>query len=246
MSVDLPKKLKEDAIVEALLEVRFESDDIGEIVIGRLNDFSLWNDFQSQRLPHADIPEVIRESDPNLRYSSIIERRGDNTAVRIGPRSISFHAYAPYIGWDELSRKLEAVVSELFAKLKNLRILRLGLRYINLIEKSRHKVNAISSLELSLEVANKKVVDGLNISFQHQVSDQHIVMTRVASPQFIMAANLPEDVSSVIDVDVFTPGGYSGTDLGSVSEWISNAHVFEKAAFFQLLPKDLVEELREE
>ncbi len=246
MPVDLPKKLKEDAIVEALLEIRFESDDIGEIVVGRLNDLEIWKDLPTQRLSNADIPEFIRDNDNRLRFSPVIERRSDEFAVRIGSKVLSLHVYAPYPGWDELQDKLAHVIKELFAKLDNLRIVRLGLRYINLIESDRHKTEGINDLDLSLQVENEDISDGLNVSYRRKPSDKHIVLTRVASPDFINASDLPEDVVAVIDVDVFTPTGYEESEQAEVHQWLFDAHLFEKQAFFQLLPDELVEELLEE
>jgi hypothetical protein len=46
----LPKKLKDDSITEALLEIRFTSSDLDEVVVGRLSDFSGWEAYSKQRM----------------------------------------------------------------------------------------------------------------------------------------------------------------------------------------------------
>lgn len=58
----LPKKLKKDAIAEALCEVRFECEEsvsLPEIVVGKLAEFQLWRSFQKVRLP---VSEVVPEN----------------------------------------------------------------------------------------------------------------------------------------------------------------------------------------
>jgi hypothetical protein len=47
----LPQKLKNDAIVEAIFEIRFDTSTILEVLIGRLADLVPWNGFKQQRLP---------------------------------------------------------------------------------------------------------------------------------------------------------------------------------------------------
>jgi hypothetical protein len=65
-----PKKLKNDAIAEALCEVRFECEESGslpEIVVSKLAEFDPWRHFQKVRLPAYDIPPSIRSQVPHLR-----------------------------------------------------------------------------------------------------------------------------------------------------------------------------------
>jgi uncharacterized protein (TIGR04255 family) len=114
---DVPNKLKDDAIIEALLEVRFDlpSSVLPELFFGRLAE--TWNTFTQQRLPSADFPSVMRRFDPNLRFQPSIELQ-DPTGkrrVRIGPYSFSYHHYAPYPGWDSsFGPELNEAVDALF------------------------------------------------------------------------------------------------------------------------------------
>jgi len=42
----IPKKLKHDAIVEAVVEVRFSTTTIPEILFGRLSEYGPWKNFR--------------------------------------------------------------------------------------------------------------------------------------------------------------------------------------------------------
>ncbi|MBT3054926.1 MAG: TIGR04255 family protein [Candidatus Thiodiazotropha sp. (ex Codakia orbicularis)] len=246
MPLDLPKKLKEDAIVEAVLEVRFESNDIGEVVVGRLTDLGNWKGFNFQSLPNADIPDIIRVNDPRLKFVPTVEGRSDRYAVRIGARVISYHVYEPYPGWRDLQHDLNSIIHEIYNRLTDLRVTRLGLRYINLINSKRHNLTDISQLELNINVAGRNIQQGINLAFGQQKSEYHLVMTRVASPEFISGTELSKDVVCAIDVDVFTNDDFKEEREEAVQRWVSEAHNYEKEAFFQLLPDDLITELAEE
>jgi hypothetical protein len=66
----IPAKLKNDAIVEALVELRFDMPTGGlpEIFFVRLAQNPAWKDFEQRMLPAFHIPPVVRQSDENLRY----------------------------------------------------------------------------------------------------------------------------------------------------------------------------------
>src|SRR5262245_58805243 len=97
----IPHKLKIDPIAEALWEVRFASNDIPEVVVGKLASREEWRSFKSQRLPAADIPAALRETDPQLSTQPTLQLQSgdDRRLVKIGSRVISYHALRPYPGW---------------------------------------------------------------------------------------------------------------------------------------------------
>ena len=248
MSSVLPTKLKQDAIVEALLELQFESDDVGEIVIGRLSDAEALNTFTINRLPPSNIPESIRDNDPNLRFQPIVERRAPDglSAARIGGHVFSYHAYTPYPGWSTFEPKLISIVKTLFAKLSNVRVTRLGFRYINFLRSSLHAVNNLGEIDLKIELKSNPLTENINIGFLTIASGEHHIMTRIASPNFVESSSKPADMVGAIDVDVFTPHGFSVDNFDDTAEWIGKAHLFEKQAFFNLFTQEQISELTEE
>jgi uncharacterized protein (TIGR04255 family) len=76
----LPERIDPDAIIEALVEFRFEHSELPELMLGRLLDAQLWEGHTQTRLPTADIPQPIREMDPNLRYQPLVELRKSDGA----------------------------------------------------------------------------------------------------------------------------------------------------------------------
>jgi uncharacterized protein (TIGR04255 family) len=247
--VQLPRKLKNDAIVEALLEIRFESSDLSPTIVGKLSDLSFCMDLEAgSRLPPSDIPETIREQDPNLRFQAHVERRDSNNtkAIRIGPRVVSVHYYAPYPGWDEIEGQLKSLLTELFSKLSDLKILRLGLRYINIMQSSLHHIRNPSELTLSASIAGTPL-NAMNLAYPAHGDENHVAIVKVASSQFVQSAlALPNDMAAAIDIDVFTPNTLVDHSLEFCAEWLDNAHAIEKQSFFGLIPQPILEKLIEE
>jgi len=118
---DLPRKLKKDAVAEALLEVRFDSTELGELVVGKLASHEMWRSFPSSRLPLADIPAPVRQADPNLAHQAVLERRNPDVTrvVKIGDRVFSYHALPPYPGWEALEPELLRAMEFVFGSVED-------------------------------------------------------------------------------------------------------------------------------
>ena len=127
----LPKKLKKDAIAEAICEIRFECEEslsLPEIVIGRLADFDAWRDFEKFRLPVSDIPASIRSQDPNLKKQPVVELRERNGSrlAKIGVTILSSHRLAPYKGWESFKPEIDRTIEFLFGLFQSFKATRLG------------------------------------------------------------------------------------------------------------------------
>jgi len=239
-------KLTDDPIAEALLEYRFESADLAEIVIGRLSDIDVWRAGVKTRLPTADIPVPMREANGPLRHVPSLEIKGATgiSAVRIGANVLSVHFLHPYAGWDEVFPLLLSTTVGLFKVLPSATVTRLGLRYINVFTEDRHHVNSVRNLALRIAVADRELDAPITMALFEQTSPRHGVTTRIASRMF-MQGNVPPGATAAVDVDVGTPDGFADRSPDSINAWVDEAHTFEKAAFRKLLPDALYEALRD-
>jgi len=242
----VPEKLKDDAIVEALCEIRFDCSEVPERVIGRLSDHEEWTAFSIERLPVSDIPAPVRAQDATLKFQPVLQLRSDDGSylIKIGSNVISYHNLGAYCGWPQFQPRLNELFSFLFSELDNVSITRLGFRYINALTSERHHITSVADLNLRLNVADTPLVGPINLNFGTQYSDKHLAMTRIASIDFVQG-ELPEGVAAVIDVDVFTPQDFTATNPEEGSSWVSDAHTYEKHAFFRLIPPNILKELEE-
>lgn len=241
-------KLKDDALIEALIDIRFEvpQDFPEELVIGRLVDREPWSSWTMRRLPSSEIPSAIRRTDENLRYQASVELRGpgNQTAVKIGSNVLSMHCLVPYPGWNEFRSKIEEALLDLFRKFHGVRISRLGLRYVNAFEAERHGIASVEDLDLRIILSGEDLGPNINLNFRKACSESHAVMTRVASADFVRG-QLPKTSTVIADIDVYTPGDYSEDDPNRIMEWVDQAHEFEKDSFFALLTESQIEALSE-
>lgn len=240
----IPKKLKFDAIIEALLEMRFSTTTQSEFLFVRLAEHPSWKGFSQARLPAYGIPENIRQIDQNLRFQPTFEllEPSKQRAVRIGPSVISYHLRKPYVGWPEFSQELRGMVDRLFESAEGLTVSRLGLRYINAFSPSLHGIRGIGDLDLSITVAGAPVESNVNVNFSSQAFPQTNAAVRIASPEFFVA--LPEiEATALADIDIFTREGFEATNRKSIYDWLELAHAAKNEEFFCLLAPETISSL---
>ena len=240
----LPERINPDAILEALVEFRLEHSEAPEVVIGRLLDVELWAGYGQARLPTADIPQPIREVDPNLRYQPIFElRKADGSrVVKLGPNVCSFHITNSYPGWGVFEPEIRGVLEILIKKLKSPRISRIGFRYINVFRPEKHYVNGLEDTNIVLKVADNDVQKSVVVNYTRSFDPTHSVTVRIATPDQVIA-NIEAGFSLLCDIDVNTKQGYYMNGLEEAMQWIDRAHTLEKAEFFSILPEFIIEKL---
>lgn len=246
----LPKKLKADSIAEALLEIRFECEESGslpEIVVGKLAEFDAWRSFQRIRLPISDIPVSIRLLDPNLKNQPVLELREKDgpRLVKIGVNVFSFHHLVPYPSWDRFRPELYNAVEFLFGSFQEFRATRLGFRYVNAFTEATHGVKDVKQLNYSITVAGDDLVAPQNLNYRLPRSDQHNILVRIASPEFV-SGPIKSKCHVLLDLDVYTPDGWETNDLENARDWIEDAHTYEKEEFFNLFTEKMKQRLVEE
>ena len=241
----LPRKLKHDAILEAVVEIQFDHQTVAEVVVGRLAAHDAWAGYQSVRLPLADFPAGLRDSDPTLRHQPIIQlqRPEPGEIVKIGPRTISLHHLAPYDGWQSFAARLDLLIEVLSTSISPIHITRTGLRYVNALTPA-HGFESIWDLQLTLEVAGEKPSSDFTSVYRAYSENDLMAQVTVAAPAFVSNLTVPTAVALVdIDVSCRTPLGSAPPE--DVRQWFETAHEFEKTVFFALWPKEKVKALEE-
>jgi uncharacterized protein (TIGR04255 family) len=241
----IPKELKADAVLEAILELRFESPPIPEIFFGRLLDGPIWREFSQLRLPAYDIPAPMRQADANLRYQPVIELQNQtaNCSFRVGPQVASYHQRTPYGGWNSFRPKLEEVIDLLFAKIDRLHVTRLGLRYVNALNAEEQLIGGVHDLDMNLRVSGRTISNNVNMNFTLAINKDTSCTVRVATPDFVQGA-VPRNTAVYVDLDIYTPEGFTATEAGLVKSWLTLAHESEKVNFFDLFHQSTIDKIK--
>jgi uncharacterized protein (TIGR04255 family) len=245
VSMAADDELKDDPIVDAVLDIRFTASELQEVVVGRLSDIPQWRNTHKTRLPAADIPEPVRAANPSLLHLPTVEVKGvaDVGVVRIGGNIITLHFLDRYAGWPKAFPTIRGVIDSTFQALPGITVTRLGLRYVNLFTATRHHVGSVYDLAVKVAVAEKALESNMNLTFQETVSSEHTCTTRLSSRNFLVG-KIPDDASAALDLEVFTPTSYTASKPDAVQKWVDDAHTIEKRSFRRLLPDDLYLKLR--
>lgn len=241
----LPKKLKHDAIVEAVVEIQFDHQTVSEVVIGKLAAADAWAGYQSARLPLADFPAGLRDNDPQLRHQAIIQlqRPEPGELIKIGPRTISLHHLAPYDGWTSFSARIEALIDVLSKAITPIHITRTGLRYVNALTPA-HGFESIWDLQLALAVAGERPSSEFTTVYRAYGDEGLLAQVTVAAPAFV--ANLTvSNAVALVDIDVSCQTPLGAAPPQDIRKWFESAHDFEKSAFFALWPQAKIDAIRE-
>lgn len=244
----IPKRLKKDAIIEAVLELRFDFGEmVPEVIIGRLVDRPEWKGFKRNRLPISDFPEQFRLADANLRVQPLIELVAPDAtrSVKIGTNVLSFHNTKKYIGWDTgLKDELGSTIDFLANKIDGLKVRRIGLRYINALTPSQHFISSPEDLNINVSLNGEP----LNRPFNLNYIDIHqglIATTRIATKELVMGP-FAEDFSVYIDIDVYTPDEFVSSTADEVKRVVEEAHTRQLEVFFSLIPETIIDRLEGE
>jgi uncharacterized protein (TIGR04255 family) len=245
--VDVPQKLKKDGIVEALFEVRFTSPAISEVYLGRLvaGISAMKAGLTIERLPMANLPFPMRRGDPNLAFQPTLQLKSDSLGriARIGEMVVSWHALAPYPGWELFSPEINQVFEVVVSSVDDISIVRLGFRYLNLLNATDHQIQGLKDLTLDVLIGGETLDIPLNVAYQKD-SEGRRMAVRIATPEFVQTATGP-NFSLLLDIDVNTDGT-SCPPTKAVIDWVEGAHTALKQEFFTLLKPEILHSLIED
>lgn len=234
----IPKKISPCPISEAVVELRFESNFPAEVIYG-ISYQNLKKHFPIQeKLPIMELPQSIRDDDPNLKFNPYFRLRNENFIFQIGPRNFSISCPKEYKGWDVFFKQIGSV----FKDLQSLGIIhkpiRIGLRYISFFE----KLNVFEHIKLSLELAENSLIGCKNVirsEFEHE--DFNCVLNLANNA----ALNNIKITGSVIDIDVIYDKDQKSM-LINFLKIVSQAHDLEKKIFFGILKEKFLKRLNPE
>jgi uncharacterized protein (TIGR04255 family) len=242
----LPRKLKKDALVEVLFEVRFSTSTLPEVFIGKLIAAisALESGMLIERLPMADVPAPIRKSDPNFAYQPTIQikNKDGNRIARISEMAASWHAVSAYPGWPAFRKEIEKFNKAVAGAVEGTTVERFALRYLNFLNAKDHNVRGLADVTIDVMIG-KIVLDApLNVQYQ-RTADGQTLAVRVATPEYVQPGRT--DFSLFIDLDVYSkPGEKLG--LEQTMKWVKTAHTSIKQQFFTLLKPEVLQSLVEE
>jgi len=239
---NLPKLLNRCPLVEANFEIRFDSDIPDDAILGIVYQAlrPIIKDIKPTSLPITNLPVEVRRADPNLKFQPHYQLKINDWMISIGPRTLLFSNVHSYVGWEEyksyIIHALDLILNAGIIKQVN----RTGLRYINVINTPLFKDTKV---KIGIGDTDLKTEE-TTIHTTIKTSDGYFIGLNLNNNIKIKINNRPEQVSSLIDIDVYQLQILnSQTFKEKVEAILDNSHSLEKAEFFSLLNPDFLASL---
>ena len=237
----LPKQISPCPINQAVVEIRFNSslpsDAIFGVVFNKLKDSYK----ETERLPILQIPEAVRNQDPNLLFQPHYKLIRDYYALQIGPKVISLAITDQnYTTWENYYIEIHDV----FDNIKEIgfisEVLRVGLRYINLF------VDDIwENINISVKIKNDEIASEEIFVRTLLVRDEYKINLQTGNQLKLAENNQVVGRGSVIDIDTFIQGERIEF-FENMNSILQKSHAIEKEIFFDLLKSEFLESLNPE
>lgn len=156
MTKSLPQKLKKEPLIDAIFEVRFDSDAQVSVVLPGMLFRELEGNKSINRLPVSEIPQDMRRADPNLKYAPLSRIEWGSFFVNIGDCSLSISCKYPYSGWKAFKPAIIKVIKGLESSGLAKHIERYSMKYVDLVPTADNR-EKVSMVNLDVTIAGHKL-----------------------------------------------------------------------------------------
>jgi uncharacterized protein (TIGR04255 family) len=236
----LPLALKQDTILEAIFEVYFEPDPPSEAVFGIIYPIVLQKNSNLKHipLPILQLPETVRNNDPQFKYQPLNRLQVDGLNISIGPRVINFSIIKPYIGWSNWKPSLLDILIKLTEVHVIRNVERTGLRYLNFIERD---IFPLINGEIKIIDSTIKPV---STTVRTEIPEGEYMKVLQIANNVTINKNGQMKNGSLVDIDIIRGKKVQNYDFNTNLETILNkSHLMAKQLFFNILKEDFINEL---
>lgn len=233
-----PIKISNCPIVDAIIELRFNPSVPKSAVFGIIYGKIGASFVKTDSLPILQIPENLRDNDPNLKFKPHYRLISNNGyALQLGPDVLVFASKIGYEGWLHFFTEF---VQPILSDIINLNIFesftRLGLRYINLFQSAKD-----SDFKVKLSIINNSIETSNIVTRSEHIKDGTSIILHY-STNTIMNSSLGQMNGHLIDIDaskVLTGMSFASSFVNDIND----LHEKEKDFFFKLIEEELLEKL---
>ncbi|MEW6110891.1 MAG: TIGR04255 family protein [Thermodesulfobacteriota bacterium] len=238
----IPRKVTPSPLVEAVADVRFRPAMPAGAVFGFVYGLIRERYAQSTALPIIQIPEQIRENDPNLLYQPHYRMENKPFILNLGPRLLNIAVVdGEYPGWSKFSDQIMWLFERLDESKVFDDIIRVGLRYINFFPD-----NVFERSNIALTLGERSLADENTLLRVESTQGDLSTVMQITNHGTLAMSDEPK-TGSIVDLDIF----YKTLALGerrpdTFRSLIDAAHDALKVAFFTVLKQDFLESLKPE
>jgi len=242
----IPVRLRKEPLLEAIWEIRFTGakSPVSDLLPGMLFKLFSGKYGKASKLPVADIPALLVEQDPNLRYVPKIRLEGADQIVQVGDRVVSLNRRRPYSGWATFSADIRELAQAVQETGLVDRLERFSLKYIDLIE--LEKPVGLAHLNLELKMGGDDLT-AQPVQLRTEIKENDLIhIIQIISPAEVALAGTEGRLKGVlVDIDSIRPMA-DGESWDVLYERLDEVHASCKKMFFNILKPETIEDLEPE
>lgn len=240
----LPKLLAQEPLIDAVFEVRMGgTPQLADLLPGAL--FGQLSPKPSiQRLPAAEIPQPIRDQDPNLAFQPVIRLDWREFIISFGDRNLAISCKLPYPKWPAF----RAAILDIVAKVAKVGIVgpveRYSVKYVNLIQAPTLAAQ-IEKINIAVKVGDVEAKDDhLSVQVHRSEGDTVHIMSVVTGAQ----VNIHDGKTvfgAVVDIDSIHKAHFTDFSLfaAKLEPALESLREANKIKFFSCLTEKTIHEM---
>jgi len=244
-SKQLPTKLGKEPLIDVVCGVSFDSEYPAETILPGLL-LSILTDKQPkfETLPVAQLPQLVRNSDPNLQNAPLMRIVVDEQfTILIGSKWLGVGCQMPYAGWSAFREMIQTAFNVLrdVPSLKGIE--RHSLKYVDFV-KTENGIESLSSFNLEIEVASRKLTDQAT-QLRTEIVDGHFLhAVTIMLPANAVQPDGSSIAGTLIDIDTHRIEVFVLDDfLSQLLNLLDEIHLANKKFFFDLVSDARLNEL---
>ena len=244
MTDQLPKKLKNEPLIDAIFELRFSSSDSASNILPGFLFGALEGDKKIERLPAAEMPKQLRDSDPNLQFAPQVRLLWTDYVISIGDHNLSIGCKYPYPGWDAFKKAILGIINVVkgipFIQTVN----RFSMKYIDIIP-SKGLQEQISLINTSIGIGGH-VLEKEHFALRIDIPENetiHIVNITSSAVAKLQDGSTRNGI--IVDIDTIADAKNQEFEqwIGELPEKLDIIHLANKKMFFKCLNPETIDSL---
>ncbi|CDQ09980.1 conserved protein of unknown function [Acidithiobacillus ferrivorans] len=241
----IPKRLRNAPLIEAIWQMQFNVPGAGDILAGQLYKALQVNHprLRYTPLPTANIPPIVSDIDPNLRFAPKIRLEDPDSAFlwQIGSRIVTVNCRAPYAGWERFKKEIIQTINFIRSSGLIETTERHSLRYIDFI--TLESAPDLSTLRLLIKLGGFDINKN-PLQMRLELSDNgvgHVI--QIATPSKVGQIGHQLE-GTIVDLESYTPQEKNWDEMANEIEML---HDRSKVFFFeQMLTQQAINRMEPE
>jgi uncharacterized protein (TIGR04255 family) len=236
----VPLRLENDPIAEALFEVRFEpstpsvSDVLPGIMFGKLGArFPV-----VERLPFAQLPQAVHQKAPELRYQARTRLSNDQFVLMFSDYALTISCLKPYVGWENFRPLILEVLGHLAESKLVAKVERYSLKYINLLPASPEDyAKQFSYVDFEGRVGSFSLNRALTYVRTEIKNGDYVTVLELAAGASARTAKGEELAGAILSIDTISAVAFDRL-MASPEATVNAIRAEEKRVFYDVLSEE--------